>query len=304
MPAPSDTTAIRQLAPTLWVGQSRFFFTNAGIFVAGKQACLVDPCMTPEEMARIRAFLTERSLNAQVLVLTHFHWDHIPGPAFFPEAEVVAHRELPQMLAGRGAKATLAEIARWEAHCGFEREQPFQIPAPDRLVDPPAQVVMGNLVLDLLATPGHSPDQIALYEAQTNTLWASDILSDVEIPFVSDSLAAFEETLARLAQLPIHLLVPGHGFPTADRKEIWQRLQTDRAYLTALRQRVERAVAEGRSMVETVELCADMPIRNPAENALPHRRNVESVYAELGGDAEAAEVGWSRESVEDVLGEE
>ncbi len=299
MPGPSETTAVRQLAPTLWFRQSRFFYTNAGIFVAGKQACLVDPCMTPGEMGRIRAFLAERGLTAQVLVLTHFHWDHILGPAFFPEAEVVAQRELPQMLAGQRAETTLAEIARWEAHCGTKREEPFQIPAPDRLVDPPAQLVVGDLVLDLLATPGHSPDQIALYEAQTKALWASDILSDLEIPFVSDSLAAFEETLARLAQLPIHLLVPGHGFPTADRAEIWQRLQTDRAYLAALRQRVERAVAEGRSMVETVELCAGMRIRNSAENALPHRRNVESVYAELGGDAEAAEVGWSREGVDD-----
>jgi len=286
---------IQPLTPNLWLTQSRFFFTNAGIFVSGEQACLVDPNMTPDEMGRIRRFLDESGLVAESLVLTHYHWDHILGPEHFPEARVIGHRLLPDQLSGKSGADTLAAIAQWEAENGIERTVPFHFPVLHRPVDPPGRLVVGDLVLDLVHTPGHSPDQIALYEPKTAALWASDILSDVEIPFISDSLHTFEDTLARLAALEIQVLVPGHGFPSSDEKTIRQRIAEDRAYLAEVRSRVEAAIAAGETMAEAVERCAAIPYRNQTENALPHRRNVESVYAELGGDADPARVGWSRE---------
>ncbi len=57
---------------------------------------------------------------------------------------------------------------------------------------------------------------------------------------------------------------------------------------------MENAISAGQSMAETVATCADMTFRHQGANAEPHRRNVESVYAELGGDADAAQVGWNR----------
>jgi hydroxyacylglutathione hydrolase len=292
---PDSWEGIRSLTSNLWISQSRFFFTNAGIFISGKQACLIDPCMAPDEMAQIRRFLNEHDLSSEVIVLTHHHWDHILGPAFFPEAQVVAHTALPQQLTDKSGADTLAAIAQWEVENGFQGVTPFHVPKMDRLVNPPEPLVVGDLVLELIHTPGHSPDQIALYEPESATLWASDILSDVEIPFISHSLSAFEHTLARLAMLEIRTLVPGHGFPSQDATTIHQRFNQDRAYLAEMHDRVEAAIAAGLSLAETVERCANMAYRNQEENALPHRRNVESVYAELGGEADPTQVGWSLE---------
>ena len=292
---PERIDGIQRLTANLWIGQSRFFYTNTGIFAADGHACLVDPNMTPDELARIRRFLRGRGLHASWIVLTHYHWDHILGPEAFPEAQVIGHERLPQQLTGKSGADTLAAIARWEAENQIPRLQPFTVPVLNRVVDPPDQLVLGNLHLDLIATPGHSPDQLAIYERSTATLWASDILSDVEIPFVSDSLARFEKTLARLAGLEIDVLVPGHGFPSRDRDAIRARIAEDRAYLAELRDRVETSIAAGMHIDETVVRCADMTYRNPENNIVEHRRNVESVYAELGGDANPDRVGWSRE---------
>jgi glyoxylase-like metal-dependent hydrolase (beta-lactamase superfamily II) len=186
-------------------------------------------------------------------------------------------------------------ITRWEAENGIQRARPFVFPTLHRLVDPPEPLALGALRLDLIHTPGHSPDQIAIYEPSTAALWASDILSDVEIPFVSDSLARFEDTLRRLAGLEISVLVPGHGFPSSDPAAIRARIAEDRSYLAEFRHRVERSIAAGESMTEAVVRCADMVYRHRDENEIPHRRNVESVYAELGGDAVPEQVGWGRE---------
>lgn len=285
---------LHPLTPSLWTGQSRFFYTNAGIFVSGSHTCLVDPNMTPAEMAALRTFLTEQHLFVDLLVLTHYHWDHILGPEVFPGVTVVAHRLLPEVLAGPEGKSTLAAIADWEAENGIERTQPFVLPTPDRLVADGSVLAVGDLQLEVIHTPGHSPDQIALYDAANGTLWASDILSDVEIPFISHSLAAFETTLIRLAQLEVAVLVPGHGYPSTTAAAYQQRIAEDRRYLADLRERIEVAVAAGKSLAETVKSCAHMTFRNPEENADPHRRNVESVYAELGGNADPACVGWNQ----------
>lgn len=286
---------IRQLTHNLWVGQSCYYFTNSGVFISGQQACLVDPNMTPAEIARIRHFLMAQGLDAGWLILTHYHWDHILGPEAFPEAQVIGHEALPRQLRGKSGADTMAAIDRWVRENGIVRREPFQFPQLDYEVHPPDRLAIGDLSLDLIHTPGHSPDQLAIYEPATATLWASDILSDIEIPFISDSLVAFENTLAQLADLEIQVLVPGHGFPSQNSEEIRLRIAADRAYLAELRARVEHSLAMGESIAETVGRCADMSFRNPDENRLPHNRNVESVYAELGGAVDPGQVGWGRE---------
>ena len=55
------------------------------------------------------------------------------------------------------------------------------------------------------------------------------------------------------------------------------------------------AIADGKTLAETVALCADIPFHHPEGNAGPHRLNVESVFVELGGAVEAPPVGWQRE---------
>ncbi len=146
---------LHPLTPTLWIGQSGFFHTNAGIFVSGDRACLVDPNMTPTELATIRAFLEEHNFTAELLVLTHYHWDHILGPEVFPEATVVAHRLLPEVLAGPEGHSTCAAITGWEAQNDIQRAQPFVLPTPHRLVDNGAILEIGDLRLEVIHTPGH-----------------------------------------------------------------------------------------------------------------------------------------------------
>jgi hypothetical protein len=126
-------------------------------------------------------------------------------------------------------------------------------------------------------------------------LWASDILSDVEIPFISHGLAPFEQTLAHLSTLELRTLVPGHGHAAAAAGEIQTRLAEDKAYLATLREIIARAVRQNKSAAETVALCAAIPYRFPKDNTGAHQLNVESVYLELGGQADLQKIGWHKE---------
>lgn len=279
------------ISPDLWVAQSDYWSTNSGIFLSDGRAVLIDPAVSVDEIDGIARFVAGQGAAPEWLVLTHSHGDHVLGPERFPGVHTIAQARYLDM-AARDRDRIAAGIAAWEAEVGRTRQTTFSVPLPDETFEVERTLNAGRLALRLIHVPGHAADQLAVYEPERGCLWASDILSDLEIPFVSDNLAAYERTLAKLAGYDVRLLVPGHGRATSDGAEIRSRLADDRAYLAELRDRVSGAVASGKSVAEAVSDCASMRFRHPAENARPHRLNVESVFIELGGQADRRQVGW------------
>ncbi len=284
-----------QLTPHLWAVQSQVYNTNSGIFVNEGLASLIDPCMLPDEIRAIARFIAEQNAAPQAIVLTHSHWDHIFGPAYFANVRVIAHANYVQEVSGEKGARILRQVKQWEAEYGIDCECPFAIPQPHQTFESSMRLTLGSLELQLIHAPGHATDQLAVYHAGGATLWAADMLSDLEIPFVSHNLAAYEQTLARLSTLEIQILIPGHGNPSAQPAEIRARLSDDTAYLAELRDKISRAIGQGKTLPETLELCENMRYRHPQDNAEPHKMNVESVYIELGGEADPAKFGWRQE---------
>jgi hydroxyacylglutathione hydrolase len=290
MPLPAT-----QWTPALWVQQSCLYHTNSGIVIRAGCACLIDPGIFPAEIAAIIQLVAAHGATVEGIILTHSHWDHLLGPEHFPGVPVVAHAAYPATMAAHGA-AQMRAVAGWAARHRIKRRQPFSLPQPTT-VTTPATYTLGDLILNLDHAPGHWPDQITIYDPVSGLLWAADMLSDREIPFVSHSLGAYRDTLARLATLDIRVLVPGHGQATRNPAQIGARLAADRGYLDELQTRVGAAVAAGLSLEETVAACARMPYRHRAANGGPHRWNVENAYRELGGAVSAEPLGWDLENV-------
>jgi hydroxyacylglutathione hydrolase len=277
------------LTPTLWVAQSRIYAMNVGVWLHGGGACLVDPGVMPDEIAQIEVFLAEQHVAPRYVVLTHSHYDHLLGARAFPEAEVFAQAHYLAEVERDGP--AIRHILVREGIVAAE--SPFEIPLPDRTFADTTTLEFDGLTLHLVHAPGHAADELVLYEPREATLWAGDMLSDVEIPYVSDALAPYERTLELLAGYEVRVLVPGHGRPTDDPAEAQRRLANDRQYLAALRAGVTTAMAEGLTLEQTVARCAGQPLAYPGNEGM-HRLNVESAYAELGGPADLSEVGWGR----------
>ncbi len=281
-----------QLTSHLWVTQSVLFATNSGVFLSGDEACLIDPGIAPETIKDIARFVDERGATPRTIVITHAHWDHVMGPEHFPGVPVIAHADYLRVLREHGVDL-YRQIGVWEAQAHIRRPRPFMLPKPTYTFDTALTLTLGDERLCVIHAPGHALDQCVVYHAESATLWAADMLSDIEIPLPL-SLNAYEQTLAHLATLDIRALVPGHGAPTTDADEIQRRLAGDQAYLAELRMRITRAIAAGQTLAETVAACSDMPLPCLCDDPAPHTWNVESAYAELGGRVEGL-VGWKRE---------
>jgi len=261
---------------------------NAGAFVSAGEACLVDPGIAPDEIAALVRELGDAELR--YIVLTHADWDHVLGPEHLPQATIVAHASYAADLDPDGIRVALGQL---EEQARVTREHRFEPPLPDETFEDEMTLPVGDLELQLTHAPGHSASMLTVYEPESATLWAADVLSDVEIPSVVD-VDGYERTLARLAELEIRTLVVGHGTPTDDEREIRRRLAEDRAYLADLRASVTEAVAAGRSLDDTVASCGRIALRRSEEDDGLHRLNVEKVYADRGGNADPEQVGYAR----------
>ncbi len=272
---------IEQLTPNLWVAQSEVYTTNSGVFFSNGKACLVDPAVLPEDILTLRRMLGEQKLEAQYLVLTHHHWDHIFGPEYFQDVRVIAHAGFSKELCGSGAEQVLSQVQRFEKEYSIRRSRQFRLPTADITFRSSLTVRMDDLAVDIIHSPGHSADQSVLYQPEEGILWAADMLSDLEIPFVMYDLTAYQQTLEKLSKLDVRLLVPGHGHVTKEKEAVQARFKEDMEYLTELRQHLELAVQAGKNLEEVQAECKDMRFKHQEQNTDPHRRNVETVYKNL-----------------------
>ena len=284
----------KRLTDHLWVGQSEIFATNHGIFISEGQACLIDPGVLPEEIEATAAFVQGQGAEVRTIILTHSHWDHIFGPEHFPDAKVVAHEQYLASVAGEHGDELRERVATWEAEQGIERAGDFVIPEPDMVFEGTMTLTVGDLVLRLSHAPGHTVDQLVVYQPESQVLWAADMLSDIELPMAMYSFTAYEQTLRRLAELEVRALIPGHGFATTSRDAIGRHFEWDINYLAETRRRVADAIRAGKDAEATIALCHEMQYPHRKDYQGVHELNVGSAYIELGGEADAGEVGWGQ----------
>lgn len=211
----ADTFAISE--PRHWEEPHSYLLLGA------KRALLIDTGLGVADLAAVVRGLTKLPV---VAALTHAHWDHIGGLNGF--AEIAVHPAEADWLAGR-FPLPLAAVKQnlLRRPCGFPPE--FD-PARYALYSGGATwLLQDGDVLDLggrrvtaLHTPGHSPGHVCYWEAARGTLYAGDLLyaGCLDAFYPTTDPAAFRRSVARVRQLPVQQVLPGHhalelepGFP-------------------------------------------------------------------------------------------
>lgn len=169
---------------------------------------VVDP---GEEASRLWAHITALGGTVEAILLTHVHFDHI-----------LAVRELQEKC---GAPLLVHE-ADAEALSDPARSliPPYNLPYPlkaDRLLHDGDTVAVGDMMLEVLHTPGHTPGSCCYrcgdVLASGDTLFAGSI-GRTDLP--GGDTATMFRTLRRLAELPDSLrILPGHGEETTLARE-------------------------------------------------------------------------------------
>jgi len=163
--------------------------TNSYVVGTGPYV-VIDPGV--DDSAHLAALESAASGPIEAIIVTHRHPDHVGGAA------ELAHR-------------TGAPIRAF----GYDNDGAYDAPlAVDQPLTEGDSLRLGDITLDALHTPGHAADHLCLYAREPRWLFAGDtVMADVTVVILppDGSMTAYLDSLARLQQMSIDIIAPGHG---------------------------------------------------------------------------------------------
>ncbi len=137
-----------------------------------------------------------------LVCITHAHVDHLEAAKLFGKGTLLAmSREAFQFLEGFG---------------GADRYRPDFFLGEGSLQ-------AGDVSLEVLLTPGHSPGSLSFYWPDRKALFTGDVIFDRSIgrtDLPGGSGRGLRESIERLAGLEVNYLLPGHGQPVTGRAAV------------------------------------------------------------------------------------
>jgi glyoxylase-like metal-dependent hydrolase (beta-lactamase superfamily II) len=115
------------------------------------KAAIIDP---GDEAGRILQAVADSNLSVTHIVNTHGHFDHVSA-----NKDIHAATNAPILIHALDAPM-LAKIAASAANWGLSAEDS---PPPDRNIDEGDTIEVGNIILKVIHTPGHTPGGISLF---------------------------------------------------------------------------------------------------------------------------------------------
>ncbi len=207
------------------IGIESFFHHATGtwsyVVHATGDAVIIDPVLDYEAAAgRIRsdsacellAHVHSHDLRVHYILETHAHADHLSAGAF------LRARTSSTLAIGRGIRTVQAYFA---PVFGLTPDDPGFTDAFDCLLDDGQMLDAGALRIEVIASPGHTPDGVS-YRIGSNvfvgdTLFAPD-LGTARCDFPGGDVGQLHASIARLHALPNDtMLWLCHDYPGADR---------------------------------------------------------------------------------------
>lgn len=175
---------------------------------------LIDTGMGVVSLREHVPLVTEKPCLA---VASHTHFDHIGCHHEF--AERIVHRAEEELLSHPTRANTLADpYVTDDIFTGLppapytSTEYSVRSAPATRLVEDGDVLDLGDRVFEVIHTPGHSPGGIALWEAETQTLFSGDIVYDG--PLIEDTYHAnaadYIASMKRLLDYPVRVVHGGH----------------------------------------------------------------------------------------------
>ena len=234
---------VRRGAIEIATRENQDAIANVGFVIGSKSVAVIDPGGSLADGRRLRAYIRTRTrLPIRYVVMSHVHPDHIFGASAFVEdqPEFIGHAAMPNALAQRGDyyQKRLEDV--------LGKGAAGQVVQPTRLIEQRAEIDLGQRTLRLRAHPlAHTDNDLSVFDVQTQTLFAADLLFVERIPSLDGSLKGWLRELGELRALKPAHTVPGHGPVNVEFATAASKLE---AYLQTLLTQTRRAIAAGRDI--------------------------------------------------------
>lgn len=189
------------------------------LIVGQKQALLFDTGMGISDIKKVVEGLTPLPLS---VLNSHTHNDHVGDNWRFKDIYGMDTAFTRASAKGSSADAQ-AELAPdqlcGDLPAGFDPKtyatRPFHI---TDWLQGGEKIDLGGRVIEVIATPGHTPDSISLWDVANGLLFTGDMYyhGPIYLYRPETDLDAYEASIKKMAALPAQLLLPAHNVPVGD----------------------------------------------------------------------------------------
>ena len=181
--------------------------TNCFVVSDGSRALVIDPGGDPES---VLSYLKRKGIELELILNTHFHFDHIMGNRALHQATgapVLANPEDDFLLQ--------AQVKGGQGGLGFPEVDPFEYEA----LQPGERTWLGE-TCRVLATPGHSPGGLSFHFPDSEMIFVGDLIFPGAVGRTDLPGGSMEQLMASVREQVFTLpeataLFSGHGPQTS-----------------------------------------------------------------------------------------
>jgi glyoxylase-like metal-dependent hydrolase (beta-lactamase superfamily II) len=192
------------------------------LIVGRSRALLLDTGLGVASIREVVARLTQLPVT---VLNSHTHFDHTGGNAEFAD---ILNEDIPFSRANAKGQTNVysRDALAPERICGTlppgVRPEAYAIRpwSPSHSVRNGEHIDLGGRDLEVIFTPGHTPDSLSLLDQENGLLFTGDTFyrGPIYLFTPETDFAAYARSVARLARLAprLKLLLPAHNIPVAD----------------------------------------------------------------------------------------
>jgi hydroxyacylglutathione hydrolase len=212
--------------------ENLYFFSEKGMMdsntyvIKDKQSLLIDPGLTQFLPALVEDMRRDGidPKDIKLIANTHLHGDHCWANDAFKKlsgAEILLHPVQKQF-----GQAAAVQASQFFGVAAAEFNE-------DRLMDND-RLNLGETEIELIPSPGHSPDSICYYIRADRVLICGDVIFSqntgrVDLP--GGSAEQLKSSIERLSQLDVEYLLPGHMNIVTGREDVKNNFEFVKQYV-------------------------------------------------------------------------
>ncbi|RLK46849.1 glyoxylase-like metal-dependent hydrolase (beta-lactamase superfamily II) [Alkalispirillum mobile] len=173
-----------------------------------QRAAVVDPGGSGSDVDKVLAEVDDLGLTVESILVTHGHIDHVAGVK-----EMSDRLQVPVIGPHEDDRPVLAQLDKQAKLFGYPPAPGFE---PDRWVEDGESIDVGDVRLQVVLVPGHTPGHVAFFDPESRYALTGDLLFQGAIGR-SDFPGGDHDTLVRSIREKLFPLgddvtfVPGHG---------------------------------------------------------------------------------------------